>query len=171
MFGRAFGLRRGPGWWEQREIRKTVAAIESATGVRIRAWRDHAYRHDRNTVPLLGAEDIAFLSDAVDPSARVPRLVGANGAVLSVPINVLPDHENIRHLPPRAGREAPGTLSAAEWAARAIDQAGAIVARGGVATILAHPTCMSLSDDFASFRALCAALARHRCVLIGDLGP
>lgn len=166
IWGRAFGLRRGPEWWQRREIRRAIDAITDVTGARIRSWRDHAYRHDRNTADLLAAEGVRVMSDEVDARQMGPHV---EGKMLVVPINVLPDHENIRHLPPRRGRVFPGTLTADEWVDRVEQQVAAIVARGGVATVLAHPTCMKLSDDFAAFRRLCRALAQNRCVRLSDL--
>ena len=165
VWRRLFRRARGPAWWQGRDIRRTVTAIEAATGIRIRAWRDHAYRHDRNTFSLLASAGFSTVSDEVGPDLR-PHI--ADG-LLSVPINVLPDHENIRHLPPRGRIAFPGALSAAEWMSQALIEADSIVARGGVATILAHPTCMKLSDNFAAFQILCAALARRRCVRMSDL--
>jgi peptidoglycan/xylan/chitin deacetylase (PgdA/CDA1 family) len=168
VWGRLFGRPRGPAWWQRREIRRTVTAIETATGVRIQAWRDHAYRRDRNTYRLLASAGLSAVSDEVARDALRPRL---SDGLLSVPINVLPDHENIRHLPPHAGTSFPGSFSAAEWTVLAVKDVDAIVARGGVATILAHPTCMKLSDKFVSFHVLCAALARHPCVRMSELHP
>ncbi len=163
VFGKLTGLRRGPAQWQARDIRRTIAAIERTSSVRIRAWRDHAYRHDRNTFGLLAGEGIKAVSDDVDPRRLGPKVVDG---VLSVPINVLPDHESIRH-PGDDG--APPQLSAADWLDRVDEQAEAIVSRDGVATILAHPACMKTIDEFTTFRRLCVALERYPTAWLSEL--
>src|SRR5207237_470596 len=86
--GRIAGLRRGTAVNQMRDIRATIEAIDRAIGVRIRVWRDHAYRHDRNTLRLLRACGIGAVSNIVDSGLLHP--VPVQG-LLSVPINVAPD--------------------------------------------------------------------------------
>jgi hypothetical protein len=40
-----------------------------------------------------------------------------------------------------------------------VRQAESIIARGGVATILAHPLCMKVADGWRTFEHLCSSLS------------
>jgi hypothetical protein len=158
--GGRVGSWNGPRPFQAYEIRKTVAAFEEL-GVRIASWRDHAYRHDRHTADLLAANGITHFSDAVEPEGCVRR----EGDLTVVPINTPPDHEHVYHAfrTPEfvAGDDFVGPFGSesrapAAWVDWVLEQVDEHVARGNVATVLAHPACMKLADDFAAFADLCA---------------
>jgi hypothetical protein len=166
LFRRILRRPNGPSWFERYEIRRTREILRGV-GAEIVSWRDHGYRHGRRTYEILSQEGLINVSDDVDPEALGPRRIGG---ILSVPINVLPDHEHVRHAEVREAcvREPsgwqsrfPGALyDADEWGGVALQQAEALLERGGLPTLLAHPACMEIADGMATFRRLCVELAK-----------
>jgi peptidoglycan/xylan/chitin deacetylase (PgdA/CDA1 family) len=163
------GPRRFQGW----EIRRTVRAFE-VLGVRIRSWRDHAYRHDGNTAELLSRAGITHFSDEVAPEGDVRTEAG----LTVVPVNTPPDHEHVYHAfrTPEFVREDDfggpfGTESRAvsEWVEWVREHLAAHDRAGRVATVLAHPSCMWLADGLEAFERLCAdVLADRTTVRVRD---
>jgi hypothetical protein len=80
--------------WQRRSIAPTCAAVERLAGKPARSWRNHANANDSNTPRLLADAGIVAWSD-VD-LARVRPYVHETGLVV-LPINTLPDHENLYH--------------------------------------------------------------------------
>jgi peptidoglycan/xylan/chitin deacetylase (PgdA/CDA1 family) len=155
---RLLGLSNGPRSVQKRDIRLTVRIISEKLGIRIRSWRDHSYRHDKNTYPLLHENGIEFVSDEVQPlRTEFPDYMDG---VYSIPINTTPDHENLSH------SEFEPALSAEEWLDKIIQQAEHILARKGLAVILAHPSCMFIEDRLKTFEKLCKLLrGKPNCYL------
>jgi len=144
--------------WQRRSIARTCAAVEGLAAKPARSWRNHAYLHDSSTPRLLADAGIVAWSDEVDLARKRPYAHETGLVVL--PINTLPDHENLYH-----GDRTPETLGdtpsfyPAEWRARVLKAVDATIADGGVATVLAHPLCMKVVDGWETFEALCAGLA------------
>jgi hypothetical protein len=158
--GRLSGSPHGYSSWQRRSIARTCAAVERLAAKPARSWRNHAYLHDSSTPRLLADAGIVAWSDEVDLARTRPYVHEAGLVVL--PINTLPDHENLYH-----GDRTPETLGdtpslyPAEWTARVLEAVEAAVTDGGVATVLAHPLCMKVVDGWETFEALCSGLARH----------
>jgi hypothetical protein len=157
--GGRVGSWMGPRAFQTYEIRKTIDAF-AGLGVDVRCWRDHAYRHDKYTHDLLSDLGITHLSDAVEPSGKVRH----ESQIVTVPINTMPDHEHIYHsyLTPSsdAEREFEGPFgskaySITEWRDRVI-KASRI---STVGTVLAHPACMKIADEFEVFIDICVAVS------------
>lgn len=163
LLNRVLGSPHGPGWLQQRMIRRTCATLERYTGRPVRSWRNHAYRHDRRTPQLLAAAGIRAWSDEVNLKPRYPYRHPSGVVVL--PINTTPDHEYLRHGAwPResATRQWGGpAYDADEWCTRVCTQVDAIAQSGGIATVLAHPLCMKIVDNWATFERLCVFLAGY----------
>ena len=165
------GRANGPRPFQAREIARTVDAFRECLGLKVRAWRDHAYRHDTNTYRLLASAGIGVVSDELAGEEAEPCY--ASGLV-SLPINVWPDHDCLAHgeyaggVPRSTAAAAPRFparyLTAGEWLTAVLGQVDRIEARSGVATLLVHPACMGVLDDLATFASLCAALAGRRSV-------
>lgn len=143
-------------------IGRTCAALGRFTGRPVRSWRNHAYQHDAHTPRLLAEAGVVAWSDEVDLESGGPYR--HESGVVVLPMNTLPDHEHVFHgdLTPDAlgdgsSREVypPG-----EWCDRVCRQTAAILESGGTATILAHPLCMKVADDWSSFERLCGFLAQ-----------
>ncbi|MCC2640185.1 MAG: hypothetical protein K0S45_598 [Nitrospira sp.] len=147
---------------QQRDIERTIAAIRNVTGTDITIWRNHAYKHDAHTYPLLGQSGIRIVSDRVARKATSVERVSQK--LLSLPINTLPDHEHLLHGKYVAGRLNPSRLqervTVQEWRETVQKQVVTIEQRGGIATILAHPLCMEIADGMQSFEQLCRFLSR-----------
>jgi hypothetical protein len=154
LSGSPHGFRR----WQRFTIERTCAAVERFVGTPARSWRNHAYQHDASTPRLLADAGILAWSDEVDLTRTHPY-VHETGLVV-LPMNTLPDHENLYHgdRTPETLGETP-SLTADEWKRRVTNGVDAALARGGVATILAHPLCMKVVDGWRTFDALCSELA------------
>jgi hypothetical protein len=155
---RLSGSPQGYAWWQRAMIKRTCAVVERFAGRPARSWRNHAYVNDAHTPRLLADAGIVAWSDAVDLGRKGPYVHDTGLVVL--PMNTLPDHENLYHgdRTPEALGDTP-SLYPAEWRARVVAAADAVLADGGVATILAHPLCMKVADGWETFEALCADLA------------
>ena len=166
ILSRVLGSPHGPAWLQQRMIRRTCAVLERCVGRQVRSWRNHAYRHDQETPRLLAAADIRAWSDEVNADRRHPYRHPSGVSVL--PINTTPDHEYLRH---GAWPRESATLQwggpaydADEWRTLVCTQVDAIVRAGGIATVLAHPLCMKIVDNWATFERLCAFLSHYPCL-------
>jgi hypothetical protein len=156
-----FGSPHGSSAMQAQMVRRTCAALERVTGKRITSWRNHAYCFDGWTPQVLADAGIRVWSDDVDPE-RVGPYRHRTGITI-LPINTTPDHEHLYH-----GDQTLDTVPAAKhsqydhpdaWRERVLERVEAIVAGGGVATILAHPLCMKVVDDWQTFDRLCSSLS------------
>jgi len=176
IFVRGLGLTNGPAYYQNYEIKKTMATFKRLLGVDIVSWRDHAYRHDRNTYSLLARNGIRFVSDEVMPGRQGPYI--CDGLTI-VPINVMPDHDHIYHgkITPETAQSwalnrdkfPPNLYSIEEWLEIVKNQIADIFDKNGVATILAHPACMKIADDFKVFASLCRFISKYDSVLMREL--
>jgi len=176
VFRRLLGRQNGPRFYQEREIRKTCLVLERLLGTPPRTWRNHAYKSDRNTAPLLAARGIELVSDEIDLAAEGPRPL--DSGLVSLPLNVWPDHDTLAH-GPYAGilRKTPPALranpplayqEAGAWLKAVRGQVEAIVRAGGVATLLVHPACMEAADGFVTFAALCDFLSARPSVTASE---
>lgn len=168
IFYRAYGLWNGPAAFQNWEIRSTIKQFQQTTGVRIRAWRDHAYRHDKNTYRLLADNGIKVVSDEVGPETPGPYL--HEEGIVSLPVNVMPDSDHMYHgyFTPKTTEDwslrrsefPPDMMWPEEWLERVKSQIESIVKQGGTASLLVHPAPMKISDDFETFNKLCSFLSQ-----------
>jgi len=167
---RLLGSPHGPPWLQRRMIRRTCETVTRWSEQPVTSWRNHAYRHDSHTARLLHEAGIRAWSDEVDPERVAPYRHTSGVAV--VPINTVPDHEYLRHggWPKESATLQWGgpAYVADEWYQRVCTAVETIAQRGGVATILAHPICMKVLDDWATFERLCAFLARYPSVRVRE---
>jgi hypothetical protein len=153
----------GPAWFQDRwTIRRTCSAVAGVTGKPVRSWRNHALQYDTNTPGLLTRAGIDVWSDVVDLASSGPYR--HESGVTALPLNTLPDHDHMFHgdLTPEAlgddsGREV---LPPERWYEHVCRRTTELAEAGGIVTILAHPLCMKVADDWATFERLCAFLSR-----------
>jgi hypothetical protein len=162
--GMLFRTPHGSRTMQARMVGRTCRAIERATKRSVRSWRNHAYVFDANTADVLVEAGIRVWSDDVD-SGRVGPYPHPLGLTI-LPVNTTPDHEHVYH-----GDQTPETIPAARrvgyespeaWVDRVSRQTETICAAGGTATILAHPLCMKVMDDWRSFEQLCSRVSSRR---------
>lgn len=160
---RVYGTLHGPAGMQERMVCRTCAVLERFAGKPVRSWRNHAYQRNRDTPGALRRAGLTAWSDEVDPLRTHPYR--HESGIVILPINTTPDHENVYHgdqtvtsVPPA---ERPRHLHPREWCELVCAQVDRIVGAGGVATILAHPLCMKVADDWRTFERLCAALSRY----------
>ncbi len=153
------------------DIEKTIAAIRDVTGKRITAWRNHGFQHDALTYPLLSEQGIQIVSDRVATGTTAVERVSQE--LLSLPINTLPAHEHVLHGKYVAGRTHFAQLedrkTIQEWLETIEHQAETIDHLGGIATILAHPLCMEITDGMQSFEQLCRFLSRYETRWVSEM--
>jgi len=175
LTGGQVGSWNGPRPFQRYEIHRTLKTL-SERGADVSAWRDHAYRHDGNTAGLLADAGITHFSDAVGPNERVRR----EGAVTVVPVNTPPDHEHVYHAFRTPGSTAVERFegpfggesrSIDEWVNWVLDRIKAIRSDGGVATVLAHPACLWLADEFEAYERLLSAVERRDPRTMRELDP
>ena len=164
---RVSGSQHGFRQWQRRGIARTCAEVERFTGRPVRSWRDHAYIHDEHTAGLLAEAGIVAWSDDVDPQRAHPYVLGPDLVVL--PVNTLPDHENVYHgdRTPESLGDVPA-VTPDEWRRRVVEDVERVRAEGGVATILVHPLCMKVADEWETFEALCADLAPYSSLFAAE---
>lgn len=150
----------GPSAWQRRMISKTCKELERLSGTAPATWRNHAYLHDSDTPRLLVEAGVTSWSDRVDLAQTHPY-TDASGLVV-LPLNTPPDHENLFH-----GDRTPQALGARsalqphEWRDRVLADVDRVHSAGGTATIMAHPLCMRVVDDWQTFTSLCEGLSRY----------
>jgi hypothetical protein len=166
VLNKAFGSPHGSGLIQARMVRRTCATIERVTGQQVLSWRNHAYFFDSHTPRALANVGIRVWSDEVNPDRVGPYRHTTGITVL--PINTTPDHEHLYH-----GGQTIATIPLARrpqyhdrdaWRESVMQQVDAIEAQGGIATILAHPLCMKVVDDWRTFGRLCSSLSRYPSV-------
>ncbi len=159
------GSWNGPRRFQAWEIDRTIAAFNERQ-VDISAWRDHAYRHDNNTVPLLAERGFTHFSDVVGPGEQVR----CESGLTVVPVNTPPDHEHVYHgfRTPKfvaedefSGPFGDESFTIEEWHEWVLKEIEVCHRKGQPATILAHPGCMDLSDELIIFKKLCSVLSEE----------
>lgn len=174
-FGKIFQSKYGPSFYQKQDIRRTLRVIEENTGSRPRSWRTHSYASDQTTYQLLSDNGVKVISDYTTPDAMTPQR-GIDGT-WHLPVNAPPDHSHIIHgnVTPeeheRIGWEgtAFGTemYDSSEWFQR-VKLRIQEMDRSDVLTILAHPGCQKLIDDFETFDTLCSLLSEYRTVSVSQ---
>jgi peptidoglycan/xylan/chitin deacetylase (PgdA/CDA1 family) len=158
-----FGSPHGSRGMQARMIARTRRTIERVTSRPLSSWRNHGYRFDVNTPRVLADAGIRTWSDEVDRNRVGPHRHASGVTIL--PINTTPDHEHLFH-----GDQTVETLPAARrsqyadadtWRECVVHEAGSITAQRGCATILAHPLCMKVLDDWKTFDLLCGSLSSY----------
>lgn len=161
-----------PQWLQEHGIKKTIRRLEAVGGSPVVSWRDHGFKNDSHTYELLSKSGINFVSDKRSPDRTHPYYTGKE-ALTEIPINVPPDHDHIEHgqLDIPVGWSDPFSsevYNADEWLERVLSAVEQIDRAGGVATILAHPACMALVDEFDVFERLCTRLADYETIHVRD---
>jgi hypothetical protein len=169
-YGRRTGNWNGPRWFQSWDIRRNLDVCERYLGWRPVSWRAHSYKVDGNTYPLLAQYGVRAVSDTIE--ARTLHPYRLPEGLVAHPMNVIPDHDHLYHahrtqeFVAAANRRGYGaddfgavSYTIEQWGELVLQQAQQIEAQGGVVTILAHPICMYLSDEFRTFERMLEHIA------------
>lgn len=171
FMNRVLGSPHGPLCMQRRMVRRTCSTIEAFTSRPVRSWRNHAYRYDTNTPYILADAGIRTWSD--DHNLEQYHPYRHRSGVTVLPINTLPDHENLYH-----GMRTPEFVAADGstpsydidvWLGKVRTGVKRIVAAGGVATVLAHPACMKIADEWTTFKRLCGFLSAYESLFAEEI--
>jgi hypothetical protein len=170
------GLKNGPYIFQWCEVGITKKVFWKNCNIDILSWRDHAYRHDKNTRKILQSHNIKYFSDLLSKSGGQPK---RKHGVIDVPINTLPDHDYVFHGARQPNNIDPQILLRTHfstapmqkevWLKRIMKEVKEITSKRGVATILTHPACMEVFDGFKTFKKLCNFLKDYKLCLMRDL--
>jgi hypothetical protein len=173
---RVFNLKNGPKFFQNYEIKKTVDLFYDQLGYDIMSWRDHGYRHDKNSRQLLAANGIKYFSDSLSNDMAQPQW---HDGVIDVPINIIPDHDYVYHGVRKPGSINENILKKSVFQTGAMDievwfekikkQIICIEKVKGLATILVHPACMEIVDNFVIFKELCAFLSQFESIKMNEI--
>lgn len=79
---------------QERHIRRVSQAIRAALGRTMTSWRGHGYIGDDVTYKVLAKNGVIAVSDEVGPGRAMREVNG----LISLPINVVPDHEYLKEI-------------------------------------------------------------------------
>lgn len=169
--------KNGPSFVQKIEIQKTVDTMKNRLGGKVQSWRDHGYRNDVNTRKLLFAAGIRYFSDARSAKAILPY---KDEGLVHFPINVLPDHDHIYHGAYKYISKTENSrkkthyfnesrMDIKAWFDLVKLQIEKIEKKNGIATLLVHPGCMEIADDFKIFAELCHYLSNFDTIKMSDI--
>jgi len=138
--------------YQYNDIKKTSGIIEKKLGITIKDWRNHAYLADKNTNQLLIQLGFNRVSNEVNQQKYRIEKCGEN--FYSFPINTLPDHEILPH-----STEHKGGINPDKWVDMNIDYIRKINEKGGFATLLLHPLCMFLENEFYFMKKMLSTIS------------
>ena len=165
---------------QKRDIKKMIEVVKKKADLNIISWRSHGYIHDENTYIILSKMGIKIVSDEISSKKIYPEKI--KEGLISVPINVIPDHDHIYHahrdkdFVEKAKRVGYGkddfgidSYDIKTWGEMVIEQVYRIEKNGGIATILMHPLCMYLSDEFKTAEKLINFFSKFDTIWIKDV--
>ena len=136
------------------DIKITRDIITNNLDVKINYWRNHAYLSDRHTNNILSKEGFTRVSNKVD--IKLKSIESIHDNLYSYPINTLPDHENLPH-----STEHKKGMNPSHWVDMNVDYVKNIVKEGGIATLLLHPLCMFLEDEFYFMKKMLSTISEY----------
>jgi len=165
---------------QKHDIERMVRIAQERTGRRITSWRSHGFLSDRHTYGLLAEAGIQAISDEMSLTKTQPAKTPEG--LVSHPINVIHDHDHLYHAhrdedfvrkakATGYGSDVFGNESYAieDWGEIVEEQVARIQEKGHVATILMHPICQYLADEFKTAERLFRFLSRYENCCASDL--
>ena len=151
--------------YQNKDIKKVKDIINKRTGQELLSWRSHGLIYDDKTYQILYKHGIKFISDEISSTKFFPEKL--KEGLISHPINTIPDHDHIYHA--HRNREfcnkakkrgygtddfGPNDYTIEEWGELVKRQVIDIESKYGIATLLIHPLCQYLSDEFETVEKL-----------------
>ena len=141
-------------WFQKNDINKTSDIIENQLDYKIKYWRNHAYQSDVHTNQILSKKGFTRVSNEVD--LKVINYKKIYKRLDSYPINTLPDHENLPH-----STEHEYQIDPYVWVEKNVEYVKNILNNDGTATLLLHPLCMFLENNFSFMKELLSKIAKY----------
>ena len=158
----------GPYQLQEWDVKLSTRMFRKLLGLKIHSWRNHSYRHDKNTDEILRKYGILNVSNDVGPNENINIVQTKNGIIVKTGINVWPDHEHLMHGAldrKQQGKRKFGyskfpdrIFSPAEWVDQACRSVEQHLRMGMFAVLLVHPSCMMATDNMSTLRNLCRRL-------------
>lgn len=158
-----------------RDIARSIEIVKARTGRPMESWRSHGLVKDEHTHGLLAEAGIRTISDEISATKLGPETLPEG--LVSLPMNVMMDHDHLFHAHRDAafvaaaktrgyGADAFGddSYEIAEWGERVEKQVRDILQHGGVATVLMHPICQFLADEFRTAERLLDIFEKHNSI-------
>ncbi len=160
---------------QENDIKKMVSIVEEKIGQKIISWRSHGFIHDDKTYSILKEQGIKLISDELNSTKFFPEKI--KEGLISHPINVIYDHDHIYHAHRdkefcRKARERNygadcfgcDSYTVGEWGKLVESQIVGIEKKGGIATVLMHPLCQYLSDEFKTAEKLFRVFSKYKTI-------
>ena len=100
--------------------------------------------------------DYRYLVKAPIELRQLKSIEKIHDILYSYPINTLPDHENLPH-----STEHKKGMNPSHWVDMNVDYVKNIVKEGGIATLLLHPLCMFLEDEFYFMKKILSTISKY----------
>ena len=170
----------GPQWYETWDVKRTMNVIRKRTGETIRCWRNHMYMHGPNTDEVLAKCGIQICSDGVSRYSDGPT--EHTTGLVSLPINVMPDHEHLYHAERTpewveqwvrrynwSDDYGSDSYRIEEWTERVLDELREHEQSGVLSVMIIHPITLYLADRLASFEKILDFISSCDTVKLGDV--
>jgi len=166
---------------QRQDVAQMVSIARQRLGKDIVSWRGHGLVRDEHTYKILWEMGIRYISDEVNWDKTHPERL-AEG-LISHPLNVIMDHDHLYHAdrtPESVKRTQArwpshyGPVSESypigDWARIVEDQVRRIEEEEGVATVLMHPICMFLVDEFQTLERLLKLFSQSKTIWAREVG-
>jgi peptidoglycan/xylan/chitin deacetylase (PgdA/CDA1 family) len=160
---------------QEEDVLKMIEIVREKTGRKPVSWRSHGLVRDENTDAILYNNGIRFISDELNWNKLLPEKT--ESGLISHAMNVLMDHDHLYHAHrtleyvekqrknwPLRDDPTSKSFDIETWGRIVEAQVRAINELGGLATILMHPVCMYLADEFKTAEKLFEYFASCDCI-------
>ncbi|MBU0714516.1 MAG: polysaccharide deacetylase family protein [Verrucomicrobia bacterium] len=166
---------------QRRDVDKMLAIAGKRLGRNLVSWRSHGLVHDQHTYRILAEAGIKYISDDLSWHKPFPELLPEG--LISHPMNIIMDHDHIYHAhrtPEYVARQKRNwtfhddptkeSYSIEEWGEIVTKQVVAIEQKGGLATVLMHPLCMYVADEFKTMEKLLKLFSQYKTIWACETG-
>jgi len=165
---------------QRRDAKRMMDIARERLGKEIVSWRSHGLVRDANTDKILSQMGIQYISDELNWEKVLPERL-ADG-LISHPMNVITDHDHIYHAHrtkeyvekqkenwPYADDPTMESHPIEEWGWIVEEQVRHIEENDGLATVLMHPFCMHVADEFVTMERLLKVFAQSKTIWASEV--
>ena len=166
---------------QRRDVDQMMNIAHRRLNKSIISWRSHGLVRDRHTYGILAEAGIKYISDDLIWHKPFPELLPEG--LISHPMNVIMDHDHIYHAHRTPEYVAKQKLNwtfhddptkesypIEEWGEIVTKQVVAIEQKGGLATVLMHPLCMYVADEFKTMGKLLKLFSQSKTIWACETG-